>query len=271
MQGTGFDREKHSIIFIDESGVAYNTDNRQPFFGVGALKISNPYQFTVGLLNAHFKNYSGIKSERKNIIKDLKSHPRVLTTSELNLMLASTRHYEYKFTDLTLDKLDKYRDFLSIAFQYDFQFGSIVIDKEESSFKSEYSNYWDAYIKYTKLLCERLCGEHENVVVIADFNHRPRFSDRDFASELRSLSFVDNALMLQSVGTPLIQLCDLFLGSVLFQQRTNANHIKESNRAKAKAYLVEYLARQLNLQQGVSSLITGLNIRTNQAFNIWGP
>jgi hypothetical protein len=259
----------HSIIFVDESGVAYNSDGRQPFFGVGALKISNPYPFTVALLNAHFKNYSAIKSERKNIIKDLKLNPRILTTNELNLMLASTRHYEYKFTDITLDKLGKYKDFLRVAFQHDFVFGSIVIDKEEPDFKQEYSNYWDAYIKYTKLLCERLCDDNESVVVLADFNHKPNFSNRDFANELRSLPKVDNAFMLQSVGTPLIQLCDLFLGAVVFQQRANVNQLKDSNRVKAKTEFTSYLTKQLNLDHGSNSLTTGLTSRDNQTFKIW--
>ena len=179
-------------------------------------------------------------------MRDLKENPRTLTPDELSIILASTRHYEYKFTDITLDKHHKYIDFLQTASRYDFEFHCVVLDKENINFKRSFTNFWDTYIHYTKILCERSCHQGEKATLIADFNHRPKVAKSDFGVELRSLDCINNAMMLQSIGTPLIQLCDLLLGSVIFQKKLTTDKLKPSNRTKAKMEFVNSLEQITN-------------------------
>ncbi len=264
----------YPFIFVDESGVSLNTDDRQPYFGVGMLKVQDPYPFTVDLLNTHFANYSNLRSQRRTVIKDLKASPKVLTQDELNMMLASTRHYEYKFTDVTPDKLDKYLRFLDTALKHKFEFHCVVIDKDHPRFLAEiHSNFWDAYIHYCKQLCQSNCRAEERATIIADFNHKPNASNQDFSTELRSLSCINNAIMLQSVGTPLIQLCDILLGAAIFRYRITHKQIKDSNRAKSKAQFTNYLFEKLGLDLTEDDLKSGIKIKTDhdQVFSTMNP
>lgn len=263
----------YPFIFVDESGVSINTDNRQPYFGVGILKVQDPYPFTVDLFNTHFSNYSNLKSQRRTIIKDLKSNPRILTQDELNMMLASTGHYEYKFTDITPDKLTKYTKFIDTALNYKFEFHCVVIDKDHPRFLSEIDNFWDAYIFYCKQLCLYNCRENEKATVIADFNTKPKFATWNFSTELRSLSCINNAIMLQSIGTPLIQLCDLMLGAAIFQYRLAYKQIKNSNRAMSKRIFTLDFFQKLGLDYAKNQIDSNIKIRTNknQIFTVLNP
>lgn len=235
------------FAFIDETGILDESKEIQPYFGIGFLKIDDVVLITEELTKRHYDYYSLQKGKRKEVIQNLKSKPKELSAEELNLLLLSTRHYEYKFTKITPTTLEKYKQFLDTAFQFSLCFCALVIDKNDPNFKRTiYKNYWEAYISYSKLISKYNCKEGETAI-IADYMNRPSKSDEYFEKELDSLPGVFRTIRANSESFLLLQLADLLLGSVVFQWRQENNFVKDSNRAKAKIEFVKYLISKLKI------------------------
>lgn len=235
------------FAFIDETGILDESKEIQPYFGIGFLKIDDVALITEELTKRHYDYYSLQKEKRKEVIQNLKSKPKELSAEELNLLLLSTRHYEYKFTKITPTTLEKYKQFLDTAFKFSLCFCALVIDKNDPNFKRTiYKNYWEAYISYSKLISKYNCREGETAI-IADYMNRPSKSDEYFENELNSLPGVFKTIRANSESFLLLQLTDLLLGSVVFQWRQANNFVKNSNRAKAKIEFVNYLIGKLKI------------------------
>lgn len=234
--------------FIDESGVLDESKNIQPFFAVGFLKILDTALISEKLTQKHYDYFSIQKENRKKLLANLRNNPKKLNHQDLNILLASTRHYEYKFTNITFTTLERYESFLDTAFEFPIYFCALVIDKTDPLFDSTvYKNYWSAYITYAKLLCRRNCEANDRLCVIADYMNRPSNSDFYFEKEINTLNNVFNTLRAHSETFTLLQICDLLLGSVVFQWREKNGFVKDSNRAKAKKEFVDYLVSKLNV------------------------
>lgn len=234
------------FAFIDESGVLDESKEIQPYFAVGFLKIFDTSIISEKLTQKHYDYFSTQKEKRKKLLVDLKSNPRVLSDEDLNLLLVSTRHCEYKFTSVTYTTLERYKTFIDTVFDFPLHFCSLIIDKTDPLFDSTiYKNYWSAYVKYAKLLCQNNCNQTDNLCVIADYMNRPSESDIHFETELNGLPNVFNTLRAHSETFTLLQICDLMLGSVVFQWKQKNKFVKDSNRAKAKKEFVDYLISKL--------------------------
>jgi len=235
------------FAFIDETGVLDESKEIQPYFGIGFLKIDEVALITEELTKRHYDYYSLQKEKRKKMIQNLKDNPKKLSLNELNLLLSSTRHYEYKFTKITPITLEKYKQFLDTAFRFPLYFCALVIDKNDPNFKRTiYKNYWEAYISYSKLISNYNCRDGL-ATIIADYMNRPSESDKYFEKELNSLSGVFRTIRANSESFLLLQLADLLLGSVVFQWRQANNYVKDSNRAKAKIEFVNHLISNLKI------------------------
>lgn len=105
------------FAFIDESGVLDESKEIQPFFGIGFLKVADTSLITEKLFQKHYDYFSQQKEKRRNLLKDLARDPKILKAEELNLLLAGTRHYEYKFTKVTFTHLQKLLGSLYFLFQ----------------------------------------------------------------------------------------------------------------------------------------------------------
>ncbi len=257
--------------FIDETGLLDESKNIQPYFGVGLLKIEDVSLLTEKLTQKHYDYYSSQKEKRREMIKSLKDNPRRLTEKELDLLLLSTRHYEYKFTKITPTTLEKYKQFLDTAFDFPLYFCALVIDKSDEKFTSAfYKNYWEAYISYSKLVCKHNCS-NGNMAVIADYMNRPAKSDKYFEDELNKLPNVYKTIRANSESFLLLQLTDLLLGSTVFQWRQVNGFVKESNRARAKQEFVEYLVLKLKIpSEKLSKYPLAQKITCNKPyFNVW--
>lgn len=234
------------FAFIDESGVLDESKKVQPYFAVGFLRIEDTSKIGEKLTQKHYDYFSVQKERRRQMLRELKENPRVLSQNDLNLLLVSTRHYEYKFTSITHTTLERYKSFIDIIFEFPIHFCALVIDKTDPLFDSTiYKNYWSAYIKYAKMLCQNNCGEGNKLCVIADYMNRPADTDIYFENELNTLPDVFNTLRAHSETFTLLQACDLMLGSVVFQWRQKNGFVKDSNRAKAKKDFVDHLIRKL--------------------------
>ena len=258
-------------MFIDESGVL--NDSNQPYFAVGFLKILDTSVISEMLTQKHYDYFSAQKENRKSLLDSLKTNPRILTSEDLNLLLVSTRHAEYKFTNITHLSLQKYKDLVDTAFNFPLYFCALVIDKTDPLFDSTiYRDYWSAYIKYSKLLCENNCKEGDALCVLADYMNRPANSNVYFEKELNHLPNIFNVLRAHSETFTLLQICDLFLGSVLFQWRQDRGLVGKSNRAKAKEEFVNHLINKLNIPNVKGSnfpLSKSITVNNPIYFSVW--
>lgn len=263
----------HSFVFIDESGVLDEAAHRQPFFAVGMVKISDTSKISEKLMQLHYDYFSVQKDRRNKLKKELASKPRFLLPRDLNLLLLSTRHHEYKFTHITPVTVEKYKSFIDTALEFPFEFCALVIDKTDPLYRPEiYKNYWHAYIKYAKTLCKGNRGSDESLCVIADYMNRPRDSDIYFEREINSLPGVFNTIRAHSETFALLQLCDLLLGSVIFQWKEQKGFMNQSNRARAKKEFVEHLINKFeipNNKQVALPLAQHITINRPIYFNVW--
>lgn len=261
------------FAFIDESGVLDESSKVQPYFAVGFLRIDDTSKIGEKLTQKHYDYFSVQKEKRKNMLHGLKEHPRILSQDDLNLLLVSTRHYEYKFTNVTHTTLERYKSFVDTAFEFPIYFCALVIDKTDPLFNSLiYKNYWLAYIKYAKMLCQNNCGEGNKLCVIADYMNRPSDTETYFESELNMLPNVFNTLRAHSETFTLLQMCDLMLGSVVFQWRQKNGFVKDSNRAKAKKEFIDYLISKLVLPDSKRSdhpLAQSMTCHNPIYFSVW--
>jgi len=256
---------------MDESGVLDAPKSEQPFFGVGMLKIADTAEVGERLSVEHYDYFSTKKSERRALLAELQKGKRKLTQSELHLLFASTRHNEYKFTNITFSSLAKYEALLDTAFRFPMYFCALVVDKTDPLFNSRLNrNYWSAYIKYTKLLCSKNCNRDEQLCVVADYMNRPVASEVHFEHELSALPQVFGALRAHSETFILLQLCDLLLGSVLFQWRDARGLAGGSNRAVAKRYFVNHLTQKLGLDPVTPHpLARAITVCQPAYFSVW--
>ncbi len=120
---------------------------------------------------------------------------------------------------------------------------------------------------------ENNCEAGNKLCVVADYMNRPSESDVYFEKEINSLRYVFNTLRAHSETFTLLQLCDLFLGSVVFQWRQAKGFVtKDSNRAKAKRKLVEYLISKLTIPTGKRLqylLAQAITIHNPIYFSVW--
>lgn len=236
------------FAFIDESGILDESSMIQPYFAVGFLRIADTSVIGEKLTQKHYDYFSIQKEKRKRMLNELKENPKTLSWRDLNFLLVSTRHYEYKFTNITHITLERYKNFIDTIFEFPIYFCTLVIDKTDPLFNSTiYKNYWSAYINYAKILSQKNCGERNSLCVIADYMNRPKNANIYFENELNALPNIFNTLRAHSETFTLLQACDLMLGSVVFQWRQKNGFVKDSNRAKAKKEFVDYLANKLTI------------------------
>jgi hypothetical protein len=259
--------------FLDESGVLDAPNTQQPFFGVGFLKILDSGEITEKLMQSNYDYFSVQKEARRNLLKSLELSPKTLNRAEINLLLASTSHREYKFTSITHTTLQRYKAFIDAAFQFPLHFCALVIDKSDPLFNMKlYKNYWSAYIKYSQLVCAKNIAKEERLCVIADYMNRPSNTETFFESKINEVPSVFNTLRAHSETFIFIQLCDLLLGSVLFQWRQMRGQIQNSNRAAAKMEFVRYLISKLNVPAGKQTrfpLAQAVTCKSPLYFSVW--
>jgi hypothetical protein len=113
--------------FVDETGVLSNSISEQPVFGVGFLLVHDPAKVTESFYRLHF-DYGSVKAaERKLLRREVRQNERSPSLDELDILMRSTRHHEFKFTDVGPHNIQKYVDLLSLYFSHDcFEFHSLL-------------------------------------------------------------------------------------------------------------------------------------------------
>ncbi len=122
-------------VFIDETGVLSSSVKKQPIYGIGALVVPDTKQITDSFYRLHFNFISDRRRARNDIRNDIQLRCAPPTLAEVNRMMWSTRHHEYKFSEVTRFNLQQYIDILNTYFSFsDLEFHSLIIDRNDPGF-----------------------------------------------------------------------------------------------------------------------------------------
>lgn len=199
-----------TFTFLDESGVFSPPSSGRKYYGIGILKHTNP----ISIIQKLHSNYEGLVSE-------LKKDPTKVEFS-FKYTTAKSLKYDLKFIDI----LEK---------DFDWEFNCLYFDANSNS-KSYYKPLnpvakWEKYIDLSKMLIKNNLWSSEETVLIADFQHKPILSRKNFEVISLDVPQVYNVLQTESHGVLLIQAVDLLLGGFLYSLNPEAGD-KEGNKIK---------------------------------------
>ena len=121
--------------FIDETGILSGLRRQQPVYGIGVLVIPDTRAITNSLYRLHFNFSSDRMAERGRIRKEVQSRNELPTLREIDRLMHSTRHHEYKFSEVTRFNLQQYIDLLNLYFSFpEPQFHALVMDRLDTSY-----------------------------------------------------------------------------------------------------------------------------------------
>ena len=87
--------------FIDETGILSGPPQQQPVYGIGVLVIPDTKAITDSLYRLHFNFSADRMAQRQQLRREIQSRVEPATLREIDRLMHSTRHHEYKFTEVT--------------------------------------------------------------------------------------------------------------------------------------------------------------------------
>ncbi len=253
-------------VFIDETGVLSGSVAKQPVFGIGALVVPDTREITDSLYRLHFNFISDIRQARNNIRRDIQSRDAPPTLEEVDRMMWSTRHHEYKFSEVTRFNLQQYIDILNIYFSFaGLEFHSLIIDRSDPGFGLDRWNNdsWIAYANFAKSLLDRSISR--DVFAIVDLQGKPDSSVEYLEDILCSAESVKGCLRATSDMSIYLQIVDVLLGCVQFDWKDQQGYYSEtSGKARAKRTLVNFVKDKLGMSD------EGPFLAEDQPFKVWG-
>lgn len=234
--------------FIDETGVLHD-DPDQRFFGVGLLKCEDTSALYEELRILKSRTESKLDLERKK--KGLASKPGC---------------FEFKFSSITRGSHEFYYDLISLYFKFSkLQLCSLVIDKNNPAIniKEIYPSSWEAYISYSKLLIKNNLHENDKICIVADFLGKPKASNKYYEPEIRQLSNVYNATVLESHASLFVQMVDVLIGCIVLDFKRQRQTGKTYDIYKGK--VCDFLKNKL----GVETLATNFTKHDPNYFSVW--
>ena len=251
--------------FIDETGILSGSPKQQPVYGIGVMVVPDPKSITNSLYRLHF-NFSADRQRKRNSIRqNIQSRTTPVTLREVDRLMQSTRHHEYKFTEVTRFNLQQYVDLLNIYFSFrDVQFHAVIFDRLEPEFNlARWGNEeWRAYAEVIReLLTARVARK---IFAILDFQDKPNRSTLYVEDTVCQAPNVEGCLRVTSETSVFMQLVDVLLGCVQFDWRDSRGlYDAASKRANEKRKLVEFIKEKLGLGKSERFL-------TTQKYREWG-
>ena len=242
--------------FIDETGILSGLRKQQPVYGIGVLVIPDTRSITNSLYRLHFNFSAERMAERGRIRKEIRSRDETSTLQEVDRLMHSTRHHEYKFSEVTRFNLQQYIDLLNLYFSFhEPQFHALIMDRLDPSYDLSRWNgdTWWAYADLAReLLGLRL---DRDVFAIVDLQDKPDHSSVYVEDLLCSVPSVKGCLRATSDMSVYLQIVDVLLGCVQFDWKdANGYYGTTSQRAREKRELVEFVKNQLGLPSGARML-----------------
>lgn len=239
-------------LFIDETGVLSNSPAEQPVFGFGFLLVHDPAKVTESFYRIHF-DYKSVKAaERKLLRREVQQNGRSLSLDELDTLMRSTRHHEFKFTDVGPHNIQKYVDLLRLYFSHDcFEFHSLLLDKRGTEFRSSQwgKDSWRAYLELGRELLEQRL--QTSAFAIVDFQGQPSSSSVGVEDIFCEVDQVSGCVRASSETQIFLQVVDVLSGCVQADWKDQKGiYAPESRRGKAKRDLVNFVRTSLGLSPG---------------------
>ena len=135
--------------FIDETGVLSGPVRQQPIYGIGVLIVPETSEITDSLYRLHFNFHRDRATERGRIRTEIQARGTVPTLEEVDRLMWSTRHHEYKFAEVTRFNIQHYIDILNLYFSFvGAEFHSLMMDRQDNPHGLERwgNDEWEAYI-----------------------------------------------------------------------------------------------------------------------------
>ncbi len=246
-------------VFIDETGILSGSRQQQPVYGIGALVVPDTGDITNSLYRLHFNFSADRMAERQRIRKDIQSRGESLTLREVDSLMHSTRHHEYKFSEVTRFNLQQYIDLLNLYFTYpETQFHALILNRLDPDYSL---SRWDGDVwrAYTDLACELLKQQLDrDVFAIVDLQDKPDKSPVHIEDMLGSALRVKGCLRATSDMSVYLQLVDVLLGCVQFDWKDARGYYgTSSRRAGEKRELVNFVKSRLRLRPDERLLTDG--------------
>lgn len=245
--------------FIDETGILTGPAREQPIYGVGVLIVPETSVITDSFYGLHYNFIQDRATKRKKMRKEIQARDMFPTMDEVDRMMWSTRHHEYKFSEVTRSNLQQYINILNLYFSFsDLEFHSLVLNRlEPNAGLGRWDNdEWAAYVHFTKTLLEKRLTR--DVFAIVDLQGEPKKSDVHLEDVLCSVPSVKGCLRATSDMSIYLQLVDVLLGCVQFDIKNHAGFYNPtSKRAQAKGQLTDFLKSRLGMRQGDTLLPRG--------------
>ena len=238
--------------FIDETGVLTQSTREQPIYGIGLLLVKDPSKVTDSLYKLYFNVASDRSSERSRLRNEIKQGDRSPSLQEIDRLMWSTRHPEYKFTDVASHNVQRYVDLLNLYFSHDcFEFHSLLVDRTDPEFSLlQWNNDpWRAYVALGRELLERRLDKQ--VFALVDYQAKPTRSVISLEEEFCSIENMKGCLRAASETQIFLQLVDVLIGCVQADYKEQRGlYSSNSSRARAKKSLIGFVRSRLALPSG---------------------
>ena len=221
----------------------------QPVYGIGLLLVHDPARVTDSFYKLHFNLASSRAKQRSQLRTEIKQGIRSPSLSEVDRLMWSTRHHEYKFSDVTSHNLRHYIDLLNLYFSFDcFEFHALLVDRTEPGFNlSQWNNdSWQAYVELGCELLRHRLNRHSFAIV--DLQGQPKGTSISVEQMFSSVEWVSGCLRASSETQVFLQVVDVLLGCVQADWKDrNGFYAPGSRRAEAKKELVKFIRTKLAL------------------------
>ena len=259
--------------FIDETGILTGPPKQQPIYGISVLVIPDPKAITDSLYRLHFNFSADRMAERQHLRRTIRLRGTPPTLQEVDRLMHSTRHHEYKFTDVTRFNLQQYIDLLNLYFSFpEPQFHAMMLDRLDPSYSLSPwdGDPWKAYADLTRELLDRRLDR--DVFAVVDLQDKPYKSPVYLEDTLCSVRSVKGCLRATSDMSIYLQTVDVLLGCVGFDWKdVKGYYSAASKRAGEKRALVNFVKSRLGLKSA-ESLAPGAHFAKDAAasrFTVW--
>lgn len=249
--------------FIDETGVLRGSLARNPVYGIGLLVVSDPAGLTDSLYQLHFSFKAERSDQRRQLRRSLIREGRSPSADELDRLFWSTRHHEYRFSELHGHNLQEYVDLLNLFFTFrDVEFHALLLDRTRPGFNLAPWGFdeWAAYVALTCELMERSLTR--DVFAILDMQEQPKSASFRMEDRICAVPHVAGCLRATSEMSVFLQIVDVLLGCVQFDWRDQRGLYESgSKRAVAKRNLTAFVKSRIGLEAGEAILPQSADFR----------
>lgn len=233
--------------FVDETGVLTSSPKAQPVYGIGVLVVHDPALLTDSFYKLHFSFLSKRATQRKQLRREIREENRKLSLDEVDHLMWSSRHHEYKFNDVTSHNIQQYIDLLNLYFSFEcVEFHALLLDRLDSGFnlKQWNNDSWQAYVELCAELLER--SLKTPVFAIVDLQGQPNASTTRLEDVVCAVKNVSGCLRSTSDTSVFLQIVDVLLGCVQFDwKEANGFYDPKSKRAESKRELTNFVKTRI--------------------------